>query len=128
LFELGHRDNVLVAPNTALRYIPQSEQVAPEFREVLAAVVARRGDSGGGDAASGWPRPALRPTSQKAPDDGTLWVRKGEFLVPVTVQVGLTDGWVTQVDGPELREGLEVVIGEQHSGENGGTKNPLLSR
>ena len=37
---------------------------------------------------------------------------------------------MTQVDGPDLKEGMAVVIGERHTaGEGGpGAKNPLLSR
>jgi HlyD family secretion protein len=130
LFEMDHRDDVLTVPNTALRYIPQSEQVAPEFRQVLAAIGARRGDSIAGDAVWGRPGAASRPTTQKSVEEGTVWVRKGELLQPVTVRTGLTDGLVTQVDGPDLKEGLEVVIGEQHlAGDKGqGPKNPLLTR
>ncbi len=130
LFEMDHRDNVLVVPNTALRYIPQSEQVAPEFRAMLAAMSTRRGDSGAGDSASNWIKTASRPASQKTQEDEAVWVKKGEFLQPITVHTGLTDGWVTQVDSADLKEGMEVVIGERHlAGDNGqATKNPLLNR
>jgi HlyD family secretion protein len=128
-FEMDHRDRVLVVPNTALRYVPQSEQVAQEFRSQLAAMTAHRGDAGPGDTASGWPKAPAHPTSQKAQDDGTVWVRKGEFLEPITVHPGLTDGWVTQVDSPALKEGLAVVIGERHSaGDSQSTKSPFMSR
>jgi multidrug efflux pump subunit AcrA (membrane-fusion protein) len=127
---MDHRDNVLVVPNTALRYVPQSEQVAPEFRKMLAAMNARRGEADAADPASNWIRTASRPATQNAPDEGTVWVQKGEFLVPVTVRTGITDGWVTQADGPDLKEGMEVVIGEQHAGPDSGqgAKNPLLGR
>jgi HlyD family secretion protein len=128
LFEMDHRDNVLVVPNTALRYIPQSEQVAPEFRQRLAALGARHNEGGAVDPAAGWARTAAHPTPRKTDDDGTVWVQQGEFLQPITVHAGLTDGWVTQVDSPQLKEGLEVVIGEQHLAEDQGQKSPLLSR
>jgi HlyD family secretion protein len=129
LFDMDHRDDVLVVPNTALRYVPQSEQVAPEFRPMLAVMGARRGEGGAGDPASNWISTTSRPASQKAQVDSTVWVQKGELLVPITVHAGITDGAVTQVDGPELKEGLEVVIGERHLSVDGqGTKNPLLNR
>ena len=34
LFILNHKSNVLTVPNAALRWWPQTNQVAPEFREV----------------------------------------------------------------------------------------------
>lgn len=129
LFEMDHRDNVLVVPNTALRYVPPSDRVAPEFRAMLETINARHGDRAPVDVASGWPKAPPRPTSQKAHEDGTVWVQNGEFLQPITVRSGLSDGWVTQVDGPDLKEGLEVVIGERPSADSGpGAKSPLLSR
>jgi HlyD family secretion protein len=130
LFEMDHRDNVLVVPNTALRYVPPSEQVAPEFRPMLASMGARRNDPGAGDAASGGPKPPSHPTALKVPEDEHVWVQKGEFLQPITIHTGLTDGWMTQADGQDLKEGMVVVIGERHmAGDSGpGGKNPLLTR
>jgi len=46
---------------------------------------------------------------------GTLWVRTGEFLKPIHVRAGISDGVVTEVRGDGLTDGLEVVTGEIHA-------------
>ncbi len=43
---------------------------------------------------------------------GTIWVEQGKFVRPVHVNVGMTDGVVTEVKGRDLVEGLQVVVGE----------------
>lgn len=104
-FEMGRRDNVLRAPNAALRWTPRTAQVAAEYREESSA--------SSGTAANA----AADPTCSKENVDArpaVLWVRHGEGLVrPVHVTAGLSDGLMTEVEGEGVREGMEVVIGEQ---------------
>ncbi|HYT93120.1 MAG TPA: efflux RND transporter periplasmic adaptor subunit, partial [Gemmataceae bacterium] len=63
-FEVSRRDNVPVVPNTALRWQPTREQIAP-------------------DAGTG---------ARLSEGQGVVWVRDGGFVRPVRVQTGLTDG------------------------------------
>jgi HlyD family secretion protein len=139
-FELGRRTDVMKAPNAALRYAPLTvDQVAPEFRAGLEKL-ARRGDSRETSqpaTAANVPSPAGARSSEAAPagrheapkghDKGLLWVRQGEFLRPIIVRAGMTDGTTTEVESPELKEGLEVVVSEQRqSGEPPAGTSPFM--
>src|SRR5205823_4977210 len=72
-FEVSRRDNVVTVPNNALRWQPQPEQIVPEARS------------------AGVPGPATKEGR------GVVWVRDGNFVRPVRVHTGLTDGTVTEI-------------------------------
>ncbi len=92
-FELERRPNVLRVPGVALRWTPQPDAVAPEFRKAAA-------------------RPAARASGGE-PDRGVVWVLEGREVRPLRVRVGLSDGALTEVEGEGLAEGLRVVVGEE---------------
>ncbi len=99
-FMLSSRQNVLTVPNAALRWAPQTEYIAPGSR-----TPARPG----GDAKE-------RPVAAQASEGvilGTLWTPDGAFVRPVQVQIGTTDGSMTEVQGEGVKEGMPVVVGEQ---------------
>ena len=126
-FEVDRSDDVLTVPNAALRWTPRPELVAPDAREAEksgedgGAVAAdagggaeaddrprrRRGRGGGPDGAAGGggaPPERLR--------EARVWVKDGEFVRPVAVRAGLTDGTNTEIHADGLDDGAEVVIGE----------------
>jgi HlyD family secretion protein len=107
-FELSRRDGVLIVPNPGLRWKPSTEQVAPEFRE-------RANNPGGGKrTAEGSQDPkskGLAEASGGGGSRGVLWVAEGEFVRPVRVRTGLSDGANTEVEGENLSEGMRVVVG-----------------
>jgi HlyD family secretion protein len=84
-FEVSRRDSALVVPNNALRWQPQPEQVAPDARSV---------NVGSGKEGR-----------------GVVWVRDREFVRPVKVRTGVTDGTVTEIVSGDLAENAAVVIG-----------------
>jgi HlyD family secretion protein len=97
-FQIEARAGVLIVPNAALRWQPRPEHVAPEARE---AFLTHR-------------QQKAHETSQAAAEpktEGTLWVRAGDFVRPLPVAIGLSDGAQTQVRGKDVQEGLEVVVG-----------------
>jgi HlyD family secretion protein len=100
-FKIGRRQGVLVVPNAALRWSPKSDQIAPDFRQTA-------------NAPAGLLRQDIKSpdTIAESQTHGTVWVKQGNFVRPVHVNVGLTDGTVTEVEGNDLREGLRVVVGE----------------
>jgi HlyD family secretion protein len=109
-FITGQRRNVLFVPNAALSWSPQTAQIAPEFR--------RASDKTTGGASGS--------VSTNAPADSsklqhTIWVAQGSFVRPVKVATGLTDGALTEVNGADLAEGMQVVFGDQSSPAAGGT-------
>src|SRR5439155_2329464 len=101
LFEVGQHKDVLLVPNAALRWLPQPAQIAPDAQ----AEVAEKGRSGKDKAAG-----------TDSSERGTIWIRDGDFVRPVRVQVGWNDGMQTEVAGEGLTEGAPVVIGEVRQG------------
>jgi len=59
---------------------------------------------------------------------GIVWVKQGSYVRPQNVSVGLTDGVITEITAQALKEGTEVVIGEQLPGTAagpGGGRSPF---
>ncbi|MEX0678691.1 MAG: HlyD family efflux transporter periplasmic adaptor subunit [Pirellulales bacterium] len=93
-FEVDHRQDVLKVPNAALRYRPRRELIVPP-----PSGSAESSTSPGGDDPS---------------DDAhrTVWVKQGNFVYPLEVQVGVTDGTHSEIVGGGLTEQMEVVLSE----------------
>ena len=55
-----------------------------------------------------------------------MWTQDGRYVRPVRVSIGLSDGTMTEVQGDEVKEGMEVIIGEQRQGAaDTSTTNPF---
>jgi HlyD family secretion protein len=89
-FVIGRRHNVLTVPNVALRWEPRVDRIAAEFRQAY-------GPTG----------PAETP--------GIIWVADGDFVRPVKVKTGLSDGSRTEVEGADVSAGMPVVVGDRMS-------------
>src|SRR5262249_24361084 len=74
-FEIDRRSDALWVPNAALRYRPPAQLIAP-----------------GSDAS---------PPAEKS-GQGVVWVEANGKLRPIRLQLGLTDGNVTEVVGGNL--------------------------
>jgi HlyD family secretion protein len=124
-FEQARRDNVLMVPNAALRWMPTTEQIAPESRNAGAAPTpeAKRGGRAGAQAAT--PDSAAEgPTGH-----GVLWVLDGKYVKPIPVRTGLSSSLMTQVEGEGLTEGMQIATGTQAQGAAAtGTTNPFAPR
>jgi HlyD family secretion protein len=79
--EVEHRENVLTAPNAALRYVPPWPQ--DELDEVRAGLQS---------------------------DQSILWRVDGDTLAPLTVSTGIIGEKVTEVSGAELAEGMAIAV------------------
>ena len=105
-FEVDRRSDVLLVPNAALRWTPSAEQIVPES--------------------------AHEKAMSDSADRGVIWIRQGEYVRPVNVRTGLTDGIMTEIQGEGLTEGMDVVIGlqtesrTQHKGVRE-TSNPFMT-
>ena len=107
-FEVEKRPQVLLVPNVALRWLPDAFQLAPSV-----------------DAA------VLDETVSRAEGKGRIWIDTGGKVKPLEVNVGATDGSVTEVSGDTLTEGLAVVIGEDEisaATKDEATRNPFLPK
>lgn len=86
-FEVAKKDNVLLVPNAALRWKPRPELIA--------------NDKG------------ANPRRTGGEDRGRLWLSGDAPLHAVSVRVGQSDGTLTEVEGEEIKEGMQVIIGEE---------------
>src|SRR5258707_6359301 len=118
-FVVNGETNALLVPNAALRWTPSSlAQVSPDARSWKPA------DSEAKTTASA----SKQSKQDKTPKarGGAIWVRDGEFVRPVEVKAGTSDGANTAVASDGLRDGQEVVTGEIVEIAQTGTKNPFV--
>ena len=101
-FEVDRRDDALLVPNAALRYRPAPELVA------------------GGKSGQAAPK--------DQPGHAVVWVEDGGKVRPVPVEVGLTDGTVTEVTGGALTPDTRVVVGEAKGGAPSEAGNPFATK
>jgi HlyD family secretion protein len=111
-FELDRRTSVLMVPNAAIRWKPSAEQVAPEAREALERLAGRKAKPEGGSAASS------KTGTGAGANRTALWIPDGGYVKPIRVQLGLSDGMYTEVQGEGFTEGMKVVIGMQTQTNN----------
>ncbi|EEF59552.1 efflux RND transporter periplasmic adaptor subunit [Pedosphaera parvula] len=111
--------NALLVPNAALRWNPSSlAQIAPDFRSWKSTSPAQ-------EEPHGESKPARKDENSKQ-TQGLVWVKDGEFVRPMEVKCGASDGASTAVVTDGLREGQEVVTGETAENTQTGTQNPFL--
>ncbi|BDI03892.1 efflux RND transporter periplasmic adaptor subunit [Sphaerotilus microaerophilus] len=121
------RRDVWLVPNRALRFTPAEAGSSPGSAPAAAASGA-----GGGIVSKLMPRPpggaTPRRSSGAADKSGgagsgpkRLWVLQDGRPVAVEVTAGLSNGRLTEVSGPALREGMAVIT-EQASGSTGAAK------
>lgn len=102
------RRNVLLVPNSALRFVPSD-----------AAAAAAKPAASGGIVASLTPRmPARARRTAGGSDAATaqarqVWVLRDGAAVPVAVTPGVTDGRMTEITGGDLRAGMLVITDQK---------------
>ena len=93
-FLTSEQHDVLLLPNAALRWRPPPELIAPAFRETAP-----------GGSTNSIPA-AAQPAGGRHP--GTVWMADGEFVRPIHITSGATDGTETEVQGSDLKEGAQT--------------------
>ncbi|RCX09482.1 efflux RND transporter periplasmic adaptor subunit [Extensimonas vulgaris] len=121
------RKGVLLVPNTALRFTPTQVGAAGAAGAASTPGAAKSGGSGGGIMAQlmpHMPRNARKAgTVAKGPaaagpgsNERQLWLLKDGQPQPVRVQVGISDGRVTEVSGDGLQPGMAVIVDQRRAG------------
>jgi HlyD family secretion protein len=102
------RDGVLLVPNTALRFTPTQAGAgkAAAGGGVMSRLMPRPPGGGRGKSAGTSPSAGLRQ----------IWVLQDGQAVALQVQAGISDGRMTEVSGPELREGMAVITDQRAAG------------
>ena len=109
-FDVTHHDNVLLVPNATLRWQPSAERLAESGLSPAGF---------GGKPSAGSDQPGA---------ERTLWVAEGEHLRPVKVREVLSDGTRTEVEGADLTDGMQVVIGEKGVVSESDAADPFSTR
>jgi HlyD family secretion protein len=124
-FQVAEHKDALLVPNAALRWKPSSpDQVAPDAREDYARSQRRKaGERAAAGAGEAKEKPAA--ADKEAHDRAVLWTQDGKYVRPVKVQIGLSDGAMTEVVKGELEPGAVLVVGENRAGGPEGTTNPF---
>jgi HlyD family secretion protein len=113
------KKNVLLVPNAALRFKPQTAgapaaQASGGIAGALTPRMRRRG-GGGGDGAA----PLERGSRQ------SVYVKQADgSLKAISVTTGDSDGSMTEITGGDLQPGMQVVTGQlagATSGKSGGS-------
>jgi HlyD family secretion protein len=118
-FEVARHSDALTVSNEALRWKPDVKQVAPDARAAYQKAMHKRDAAEGGKDKE----PEL---SASAPNKGVVWVQDGQFVRPVKVKLGLSDGTRTEITDGKLEEGAVIVTGDAlavSEGDNG--SNPF---
>jgi len=116
-FELKQINDVLKVPNSALRWSPTPDQIAPEFR-----------DAGESTARTDSNSPSQNQAEKRSGREHlhALWTMKGDFVRPLWVNTGISDGTMTAVSGKELTAGIPVVTGIlAANARSNDTRNPF---
>jgi len=118
-FVVGRESNALLVPNAALRWSPSSlAQVSPGSRSWKPTDPEQSAPGSG----SKLPGQSQRPHERL----GIIWLKDGEFVRPMEVKLGISDGTNTVVAADTLREGQEVVTGEIAGTAQAVTQSPFV--
>jgi HlyD family secretion protein len=109
-FTPAERNDVIRLPNAALRYRPDTTATASSA-------------AAGAVASPASPRHAGRPLPQG--NQRRVYVLRGLDAAPVDVEIGLTDGSVTEVVSGPLKEGDKVVTESLAASTNPAPKRPF---
>lgn len=118
-FQTSHQSDVLQVQNAALKWTPKTEQISPEFRTATANKKDPKGQRDPNKIGSG----------EGHGHHGVIWVQEGQYVKPIKVRTGINDGTMTEIQSDEIKEGLEVVVGEslqKGNAADSGTTNPFV--
>ena len=100
----AEKSDVLLVPNSALRFTPRAEKAAPSG---MSAMMMRGPHDGGTKSA--------KDVTQHGETERTVYVLRNGQAVPVQVTTGLTDGARTEIVSGELAEGDAVVVDQRRA-------------
>lgn len=102
-----HRRNVLLVPNTALRFSPAAADTAPAKKSGLTIALPIAKPGGSGKSGSG------RTSTGAAQEVWVLPANGTGTPVSVAVTPGITDGRVTEITGGDLKAGMQVITDQK---------------
>lgn len=126
-FVVDQRTNVLLVPNSALRWNPPAELVVPEARQDYISSQRLKQKADSGDTGAQPAAPANKEKKKPQLRKGTLWVQDGGYVRPVSVETGVTDSIKTEIVSGDIKEDDLVVTGIAPANTGrGGSTNPFV--
>ena len=133
-FLIETAEDVLMVPNAALRFRPtdamtaaliaRQEQEMAAMPDSLRERFAARREGGQGDGVAG--------SGGEGQGDGNfarLWYLDDAGQVAVArVRTGVSDGSMTQIQGPAVEAGMQMIVGVTEAAEDNGSSNPFESQ
>ncbi len=102
-FVVAERNAVLRVPNAALRFRPGSDVLA-------AAGLSGKGRHGGSAVVDAAERDDLSWSRDEATSRRRVWVLEQGKPRPVSIEIGISDGTLTEVAGGRLADGASVIL------------------
>jgi HlyD family secretion protein len=112
-FEVERRFNVLLLPNDAVRRLPKSPQTGSEAQATAMNDTSKAGEAKKAATPakpSGAHKIAKFPKERKV--NRHLWVKDGGLVRHIDVELGASNGSMTEVRGTNVHEGMEVILAE----------------
>ena len=126
-FVVKKDEDVQLVPNAALRWYPEPQEVAPEVRAQFIAADEQGATPAAPKAGEGEGK-AQKKQKRAADVDktGIVWVQDGQWVKPISVTVGPTDGTSTEISSADLKDGSQVIVAEVHADDaSAQTTNPF---
>jgi hypothetical protein len=112
-FEVERRFNVLLLPNDALRRLPQSPQIGSAAQAMAISDASKlAADKKALAAAKPSAAHKMATFSKERKVNRHLWVKDGGLVRHIDVELGASNGSMTEVRGKNVREGMEVILAE----------------
>ena len=111
-FEIERLPNVLLIPNDVLQWPTLLPETATEMSLTdLAEACSEQGPENA-LASEEEPIRTIETLGKDSQKNRRLWVKHGDLVRLIDVQIGATNGLVTEITGDDVKEGMEVVWGE----------------
>jgi HlyD family secretion protein len=101
---VAQHDNVLLAPNAALRFKPKEDE-----SQTGKTAGANRSANGNGQHG------AKKKSGQDSGSSGKVYIIKDGKPTPVGVNLGISDSRVTEITSKDLKINDQVIIGENQN-------------
>jgi HlyD family secretion protein len=134
------REDVLKIPNQALRFKPsdfeermgaQAKESQPSQDQMEHTQVKKSqmsGAHGSKDQASKAKASKKDPRKRVMGSKPVIWIKEGNDIKPVEIQIGITNGKFTEMVEGDVNEGAEVVIEEEYDQKNKSGRMPRFRR
>lgn len=134
-FIISRATDVLKVPNAALRFRPTEEMQAAlreQWRARMGADGARAPgegrDAANAQGAASGATQSRTESGERGADRALLWYLDGGKPVAMRVKTGITDDQATEVSGPELKEGLQIIAAVASGAAASSATNPFDNR